>query len=324
MDLWTTVRITPIAGMLHVALEDILAHAGVPLATLESKFKGAGRPATPLSFTLGEQASASFRVVWEALLDVLGTEDLSLWALKIEVKSSIPMGKGLGSSGAFSTALAAALLQHKDHSVAPSKEAIKEQALRGESLFHGKTSGIDVEVSVFGGTRAFNGGTSKAIANPSDCYHVMLVDTDVPRNAKEMISKAKDGMAAMDPGKREAELARLESYIQRIVEGDCRGFRGYFSEFQAFLRVIGVSHPAIDGFESVLLDGKWGVEAKITGAGGGGYLVALFPKNWFMRWLRKFQIRRALSADPRTQPYTYTMTSVQNTSLGVKVRLLQQ
>jgi mevalonate kinase len=88
--------------------------------------------------------------------------------------------------------------------------------------------------------------------------------------------------------------------------------------FQAFLVGLGVSHPAIDGF--VHLAQEHGIPAKITGAGGGGYMLAMFPKGP-MYYLKMLQIRRALKSDPRTRDYHYTLSDLKTTDKGVSVSL---
>lgn len=238
------------------------------------------------------------------------------WEIKIEVSSTVPQGKGLGSSGSFATSFSAALLQYIDPESTPDLDRIKKEALKIESIFHGMTSGIDVEVSVYGGTRAFKEGKSRPVPNPSDCFNVVLVDTNIPRDSKKMITIAKENLAKMEEEDREASLKELEGYISKIEEiGSC-GCGEAIAPFQDFLVRLGVSHLAIDGFVS--LSKKHGILAKLTGAGGGGYMLAMLPKGP-MYYVKLLQLKHALKNDPKTKDFEYTLSDLTTTKKGVRV-----
>lgn len=238
------------------------------------------------------------------------------WEITIQVSSTIPQGKGLGSSGSFATAFSAALLQCLDPSTSPSLDRIKEEALKMESIFHGKTSGIDVEVSVYGGTRAFKDGKSRPVPNPSDCFNVVLVDTNIPRDSKKLIEIAKDSMAKMDKKGRDGSLKALEEIIEGLEHNGSCGFEKAIGPFQDLLTSLGVSHPAIDGF--VALAKENGIESKLTGAGGGGFMLALLPKGP-MYYVKLIQLKTALKSDPRTIEFQYTLSDLSTTDKGFRV-----
>ena len=66
------------------------------------------------------------------------------------ITSSIPAGRGLGSSAALSAAFSGALLEHfTGHEW--SREEVNNCAYQVEKIFHGNPSGADVSTSVFGG-----------------------------------------------------------------------------------------------------------------------------------------------------------------------------
>jgi mevalonate kinase len=84
-------------------------------------------------------------------------------------RSALPMGAGLGSSAAYSTCIALALLRHRRHlpslsssSLSPgpafdaaSIDLIDGWAFLAEKVIHGNPSGIDNAVSVRGGAVVF-------------------------------------------------------------------------------------------------------------------------------------------------------------------------
>lgn len=241
----------------------------------------------------------------------------------IRVKSDIPTGKGLGSSGAFCVSLTAALLCFRDGSDQLDLDEVRHLALQGETMIHGKTSGIDVEISTFGGTRAFSNGQSTRITNPLDCYRLLLVDTGVPRQARQFISKAKAVMSEWTPAERQAILEPLEGHIEKLIQDHTWCISsGILEAFQTFLADrLQVSHPAIDGLVQVAKE-RFGLAAKMTGAGGGGFAFVLLPRSLPTYWLRRWQLGVALKQDTRTQPYSYTFTGLHTTSKGVHVSLV--
>lgn len=237
----------------------------------------------------------------------------------MRVQSTVPVGKGLGSSGALSTALMAALLQYTAPGEAPPLESIGAAALRCETHFHGRTSGIDVAVSTHGGTRAFQDGASRPVASVTEGFNVVLVDTGVPRNSRDMIARAKGSLAAMGDAERAALLATLEASVQELLQrGTAASLPAQLPVFQGFLELVGVSHPAIDGCIRVLRE-QWGIPAKLTGAGGGGFLYALFPRG-LLHSVRLRQVRAALQSDPRTKAYAYQLIDMEGARGGVSVR----
>jgi mevalonate kinase len=215
----------------------------------------------------------------------------------------------------LATALVAALLHRRDGQPLE-KESVRDAALKIETLFHGKTSGIDVEVSTYGGTRAFLNGHSEPIPDPAREYHLLLVDTGIPRDSKTMISRAKQSMADMQDAERHSMLANLESIVNRLRGRSIR-LEEAMGPFQVFLERLGVGHPAITGFIGVAKD-KLGITSKITGAGGGGCLYALVPKTLDPQETIK-ALKVALEEDLRTNPYTYSISIVKNTDIGVQI-----
>lgn len=231
------------------------------------------------------------------------------------MSSEVPIGRGLGSSGALSAALVAALLHLRDGQPLD-KKAVKAAALKIETLFHGKTSGIDVEVSTYGGTRAFLNGKSEPISDPAREYHILLVDTGIPRDSKTMISRAKQSMADMEDTERKSMLANLENIVNRLR---CAGIslEEAMGPFQRFLERLGVGHPAICGFIDVAQE-RFRISSKITGAGGGGCLYALASHDLDPEETIS-TLQSVLVEDTRTKAYTYSISIVNNTDIGVQV-----
>ena len=92
------------------------------------------------------------------------------------VRSSLPIGAGLGSSAAFSVCLASALLYLNAHMPFPtcitktnpisvnSSHLVNTWAFVGEKILHGNPSGVDNSVSALGGALVFQ--KSKIMGEP--------------------------------------------------------------------------------------------------------------------------------------------------------------
>lgn len=110
-----------------------------------------------------EQAALAFLYLYISLVtpgDVRG--------LSVSVKSTLPVGAGLGSSAGFSVVLATALLIHFGHIEVPTKIVAEDQvqdrsvereqvlsevnrwAFKAEQVIHGNPSGVDNAVASYG------------------------------------------------------------------------------------------------------------------------------------------------------------------------------
>lgn len=77
--------------------------------------------------------------------------------VRVRIRSTVPVGAGLGSSAAFSVSCAAVLLQHfhgqsatEGSPEATNKANINRWALKAEKIIHGTPSGIDNSIATFG------------------------------------------------------------------------------------------------------------------------------------------------------------------------------
>jgi len=101
----------------------------------------------------GEEARTKLEPVKVAAQRVLDFSKKEV-GLSLEVRSSIPVASGLGSSAAVAAAVAVAVSQLLD--VKLSKEQIFDIAYEAERLVHGTPSGIDPAISTYGGVLLFH------------------------------------------------------------------------------------------------------------------------------------------------------------------------
>jgi mevalonate kinase len=194
--------------------------------------------------------------------------------LVVEVEADLPPGAGLGCSAAMGVAIARAL--------APDAGGDRIEALAAawERVFHGNPSGIDAAVAVRGGCVAFERRDEGSVLEP---IHVRggltlaIGDTGIASSTKTMVeavgrlkwrrpqvvAKAFEGIRAL------VKNARLA-----IEDGDRFALGRLMDLNQMLLSGLFVSTPEIETLCDVAR-AAGALGAKLTGAGGGGSVVAL-------------------------------------------------
>jgi mevalonate kinase len=197
--------------------------------------------------------------------------------VSIVVASEIPAGSGLGSSAAVSVATAAATARYLGKE--PGEDLLSDIALEGERAVHGSPSGIDVQASMRGGMILFskNSGTKPI---PMDrAIQLLVVFSGKQRRTSELISKVAQKKKEF-PGLFKhlvdsASFFGLQA-VDAATTGDLPYLGAIMNLMETSLSWIGASNKSLDNLlEQVQTDDVFG--AKITGAGGGGSVIAL-PK----------------------------------------------
>ncbi|UJR22526.1 hypothetical protein I4U23_025575 [Adineta vaga] len=206
--------------------------------------------------------------------------------LNIEVRSEIPIGAGLGSSAAFSVCLVGCfyLLSHETLNA----EEINQLAYKIECLFHGTPSGIDNTISTFGQSLLYSRTLKKHLN--FHLSNLAIIDTGIPKSTKRMVSLVRSFVES-NPNDGEKILNEIETCVDTMVEHP-EEINQLFQENQRLLKSLGVSTPEIDQIIEILLKNK--ISTKITGAGGGGCLIALtttFTKEEVLELLKDNPIK---------------------------------
>jgi mevalonate kinase len=107
--------------------------------------------------------------------------------LKIQTQSSIPIGCGMGASAAMIVSLMHALAAYFDHTITADKYLYFGREI--ENLQHGKSSGLDLFLSIHGGCHIFINGTPHKRQLPDTSF--VLVNTGKPLSSTgECVEKA--------------------------------------------------------------------------------------------------------------------------------------
>lgn len=195
--------------------------------------------------------------------------------VQIEVDSEIPVAVGLGSSASVSVATAAAVLKLFSQEE-PSRLEILEAAHEAEKIAHGNPSGVDTAVATFGGTVFFKKGEAEGLGAPE--MQIIVGNTGVPRNTKVLVEDVKSRVE--DP-RVSYHLFTISSIVRRAREALLRGgvseIGVLMDKNQEFLRGLGVSSVELEKLIKIAKE-RGAAGAKLTGAGGGGCMIALATK----------------------------------------------
>ena len=239
-------------------------------------------------------------LVREAMLMTGVTEGVEITTL-----ADIPSaGSGLGSSSAVTVGLLHALFAYQGHQVAA--EELAQRACEIEIERCGKPIGKqDQYIAAFGGMRDIRFGPGEQVvaeelglsaAERRALQHqIMLFYTGITRSADTILAEQSANIAATLP---ELHLLRdLAGFaVDRLRSGDVDAIGPALRKSWDAKRKLasGVSNGQIDGAVGRALDaGATG--AKLTGAGGGGFLLVICPME------RQQAVRRVL-ADMRELP----------------------
>ena len=221
----------------------------------------------------------------------------------ISIQSDIPIGRGLGSSGALSVVAAASLMEFfTGRQYNP--EEINNCAYQIEKLFHKNPSGVDPTTSCFGGLifyrkefeflktiSSLHAKVPKEIAE-----NLYLIDSGKPyETTAEMVQQ----VGRLYNSKSmfvESIFQKIERITKRMVvslmKEDAEFFKETITESEELLEKIGVVSSSTKKLLEILK--PYGV-GKITGAGGkknsSGYLLFyVVEKNKLEKYLQEKNI----------------------------------
>ncbi|MFC7059395.1 mevalonate kinase [Halovenus salina] len=216
---------------------------------------------------------AAMGYVDEAVAQVREAADSPDAGFDITIESKIPLGAGLGSSAAV--AAAAIEAGTRELGVELSKAEIAERAYQVENTVQdGQASRADTFCSTMGGAVRIEGDDCQRIDSP-DLPFVIGYDGGAGdtgalvagvRELRDEYDFAADTVEAIGDIVRRGEQALAAENIDEI--GDLMNFN------HGLLSALGVSSRTLDSMVWAARDAG-GLGAKLTGAGGGGCIVAL-------------------------------------------------
>jgi len=199
--------------------------------------------------------------------------------LTLHLSATIPLGRGLGSGAAVSTAIVRGLAQFFEQPLAPAQ--ISGLVFEIEKLYHGTPSGIDNSVVAFEQPVYFVKGRPLQRLQVGLPLTFVVGDTGIVSATHRPVGEVRRRW--------QAEPARYEGYFDEIgtivdqarvrLERGLPGLSAFgklMNENQELLRKLGVSSPELDRLIEAAL-GRGAAGAKLSGAGWGGNMIALAP-----------------------------------------------
>jgi mevalonate kinase len=219
-----------------------------------------------------DQDSHELARAFRALLGPVRPDMPPLPPHSVEVEADLPPGGGLGCSAAIGVAIARAL----DPGAA--MEVIQARAMAWERIFHGTPSGVDAAVSARGGCVCFRPGQPlEPLHLRGGALHLAIGSTGLASSTKSMVeavARLRERRPHIVDKSFEAVRALVSNARLAIEAGDRIALGRLMDLNQMLLGGLFVSTPEIEHMCALARDAS-AFGAKLTGAGGGGSVVAL-------------------------------------------------
>lgn len=208
----------------------------------------------------------------EALLEALGAQKLA-----IEVDLELPAGCGLGASAAIGVASARAVLEVTEPGSTPSFERVFAAAMAWERVFHGNPSGVDAATSTSGGCIQYSRTEGVERVELGRALPLVIAVAGPPASTREMVelvARLKERRPELVQKTLDGVSSLVKNARHCLSSGDLPGLGQLMNLNQMLLSGLHVSTEAIERACALARDAG-ALGAKLTGAGGGGAVVAL-------------------------------------------------
>ena len=224
----------------------------------------------------GSKAKALLDPLYGAIRQVLLLRNKKNIGIEIGISSRVPPGIGLGSSAASCVATVAAVdsLFEKN----PNRQTVCKLAIKSERLIHKRTSGADCYVSTFGGLMQYY-GKSKSFKNieTKETLSLVVASTGIKHSTSELVEGVKrfknTNRTLFESLSKQASDICLQARTA-IESGKCDKIGELMNQNQIILQQIGISHHKVHDIIDICRK-SGAIGAKMTGAGGGGAVIAL-------------------------------------------------
>ncbi len=231
-----------------------------------------GGDAKRLSVAENQELLEPLRLATSATFDHLATKDRGV---HIDANCQIPIGAGLGSSASTTVATISAVA--KSRGTRLHRREIFKLAFIPENYLHGHPSGVDQATCTYGGIIQFK---KPSKIKPIDIKRppvILVCDSGAHRSTKALVgSVVKRSREQTDRFQTHLdEITTISNAVVKALQNEDDDELGsLMNRNHELLRQIGVSTPKLD--KLVVVARKAGaVGAKLTGAGGGGCMIAL-------------------------------------------------
>ena len=220
------------------------------------------------SATVGD--GTDLGLAFQALLDSLGASNLA-----VDATLELPPGSGLGASAALGVAIARAVLSAQGVPLEPARVLLATEAWEG--VYHGNPSGIDAAAAANDGCILFDKASGpQAIALGRDL--VLAIGLAGPPASTKLMVESVARLRERRPQVVDKALEGIRALVQNaklcLEAGDVPGLGSLMNYNQMLLSGLFVSTEGIERCCALAREAG-ALGAKLTGAGGGGAVVAL-------------------------------------------------
>jgi mevalonate kinase len=247
--------------------------AGLPLGVRARVRPGPGwvrAPSWGLEARIGDGSAAGMAL--GRLLARLGARD----NLDIDLEAQIPARAGLGSSAAMAVAVARAAAARTGATEIEVAAAVAD----AETVFHASPSGVDAAAAAHGSIGRFTSseGWSEVVVRQPISLCIGL--SGRPHQTAELVASVSRLCARTPAAGRVIDVMGdvTRAGLDALALGDIDSLGRLFNLAHGMLAGLGVSTPELDA----LVHGArsaGAIGAKLTGAGGGGAVIALAPAH---------------------------------------------
>lgn len=214
----------------------------------------------------------------DMIFEKLGLQDRNV---KIEVIPHVPRAMGLGGSAALVVAIIRALDEHFQLHL--NDEQVNVLAYESEMLAHGNASGIDNTLATYGRSIMFKRGDPPELEDLkiSEDIPIVIGLTGVESLTAKMVSNVRkaweNNKSIYERIFKEIDDLVLQS-VKAIEKNDLQQLGELMNINQGLLNALQVSSRELE--ELIEISRRNGaLGAKLTGAGGGGAMVAICPED---------------------------------------------
>lgn len=195
--------------------------------------------------------------------------------MRIEAEVALPAGAGLGCSAALGVAVVRAIAERQGELLTDAEVA--ERALDWERVFHGNPSGIDNTMAAHGGVALYRKGEPLVPIRLGAPIRLVIGDSGEPSSTKEMVALVAR-QRERDPARFDKTCEAVASLVRNarlaVEAGDVRALGQLMDLNQHLLSGLMLSTSSLEDMIGAARDAG-AAGAKLTGAGGGGCMIAL-------------------------------------------------
>lgn len=212
----------------------------------------------------------SVKAAIQTSLQELGHEDATL---HIDIESTIPIERGMGSSAAVAVATTRALFDYYQQPL--SQEQLLAIVNIAETIAHGNPSGLDALMTSSNQAYRYVKGQPFTPIQSNLEATLVIADTGKTGQTKEAVSAVKELMLQSQYQAKIQQLGQLTIEAEQcLITNSAPKLGQLMTEAQQLLTDLTVSSPELNQLTEVALKtGAYG--AKLTGGGRGGCMIAL-------------------------------------------------